>query len=300
MNTHVQTNLVAPFFGRRKGSKMTTQKTTNSAAGWSPDVIGFAPTEVIPEALILQTSTVAGRVEGDAPAVRVIHVEDDTAGFIAEGANIDEADPALDETLVYTGKIAQLVRVSREQYAQHETAGLLSDSVRRAIVKAANRAYIAQAAPAGSDTTPPAGLLNVAGIHDGGTLGEDLDALADAVAHIETNDGQATHIIAAPDVWAALRKVKTGTGSNASLLGAGTDDITPRLLGVPVVTTPAVPAGELIVLDKTAVISAVGQLEVATSHDVYFTSDSVALRATWRFGQNVTNADRIVKLSLDE
>lgn len=288
------------FYATGKQAKMSTITTPNSAEGWRPDVISIAPSEVIPDALILQTSTVAGHVEGDEPVVRVIHVKDDTAGFVAEGADIEEADPQLDETLVATGKIAQLVRISREQYTQHETAGLLSESVRRAIMKAANQAYIAQPAPTGSNNTPPPGLLNVTGIEDGGTLGDDLDALADAVAHIETNGGQATHIIAAPDVWAALRKVKTGTGSNASLLGAGTDDATPRLLGVPVITTPAVPQGDMIVVDKTAVVSAVGTIQIATSHDVYFTSDSVALRATWRFGQNITNPERLVKLTLDD
>jgi hypothetical protein len=40
-------------------------------------------------------------------------------------------------------------------------ATLLSDSVRRALVRKANVAYLAQAARVGPATTPPAGLLNL-------------------------------------------------------------------------------------------------------------------------------------------
>lgn len=277
---------------------MTAVTTLNTAKGWSPDITAFAPSEVIPEALILQTSTVSGSIEGDEPAVRVVYVDDDEAAFIAEGAVIPESDPDLDETLVYTGKVAQLVRISREQYATGEAAGLLSESVRRAVVKRANLAYLTQAAPTGGATTPPAGLLNIAGITDGGELGDNLDPLADAIAAIEGAGGLATHILAAPDAWAALRKVKVGTGSNASLLGAGTEDVEKRLLGVPVLTTSAMPTGRLLVLDRNAIVSAVGEVQVAVSDQVYFTSDSIGLRCVFRFGQNVVRPDRLVHLEI--
>ena len=44
-----------------------------------PDLYAFAPTDVLPDALILQCTTVAGDVEGDAPSVRVAYVDDDQA-----------------------------------------------------------------------------------------------------------------------------------------------------------------------------------------------------------------------------
>ena len=46
-------------------------------------------------------------------------------------------------------------------------------------------------------------------------------------------------------------------------------------------------------VDRTAVVSAVGDVEVAQSEHVYFGSDSVALRCTWRFGQNVVRPGRV-------
>ena len=70
-----------------------TATTLNSAKAWAPDVYVFAPSDVIPEALILQCSTQAGVVEGDAPTVRCAYVQDDQAQFTAEGADIPRRPP---------------------------------------------------------------------------------------------------------------------------------------------------------------------------------------------------------------
>lgn len=276
---------------------MATETTVTSARAWSPDLHVFAPEEALPDALILATSIVAGEIEGDEPSVRVAYVDDADAEFVAEGNEIPEADPALAETVVFTGKVSQLIRLSREQWSQVGAAELLSESVARAVTNRANAAYISQAAPASPAVTPPAGLLNVAGVIDGGAIGADLDALADAMATVEGNGGLPSHIIASPSAWGFLRKMKTGTGAATSLLGAGTADVERRLLGVPVLTTPAVPAGGLLLIDRTAVVSAVGPVRVATSEHTYFSSDSIGLRCTWRFGANLVRPDRVVKLT---
>lgn len=72
------------------------------------------------------------------------------------------------------------------------------------------------------------------------------------------------------------------------------------LLSLPVIVNPAVPDYTGIVVDRRAVVSAVSPVSVATDTSVYFTSDSVALRALWRIGFNVdptqpdpTRPDRI-------
>lgn len=100
----------------------------------------------------------------------------------------------------------------------------------------------------------------------------------------------------APDTWAALRKMRTASGSNQNLLGAGTDDAAPRLLSIPVAVNARVPSMTGLLVDKRAVISAVSQLEIATSFDQYFTSDSVAVRATMRTGHVVPRPDRLGRL----
>lgn len=273
--------------------------TPNTPRAWSPDITYFPSEEAVPEALILQTSTVAGSIEGDAPAVLVPWVDDAEAGFTAEGDEIPEAQPGLSEATVYTGKVSQLLRLSREQFAQQGAAQLLANSVSRAVTKTANTAYIAQPAPT-TGTTPPAGIINTAGIIDGGEVGTDLDAIADLLAQIEAGGGTVTNIIAAPDAWAALRKIKVGTGSAQSLLGAGSTDAVKTLLDVPVITSAAVPEGTLIAVDKTAIVSAVGQVQVQQSEHVYFTSDSIGLRCTWRFGATVVRPERIGTLTIAE
>ena len=131
---------------------------TTSAKAWAPDVQGFVPSDVIPDAIVLQVSTVAGRIEGDEPVLRVPYVSDADASFTPEGEEIDEAGPTLSEAVVATSKITQLVRLSREQYSQTGTAGLLSDSVRRAIIVNANQEFLTQVAPTPPAVQPPAGV----------------------------------------------------------------------------------------------------------------------------------------------
>ncbi|MGX6513027.1 phage major capsid protein [Rhodococcus sp. SJ-2] len=272
---------------------MATETTSTSAKAWSPDVTAFAAADVIPDALVLTASTVAGVVEGDAPAVRVAYIDDDEAAFVPEGNEIPEGNPELNEVLVFTGKVAQLVRLSREQYGQDNVAQQLASSVARAVTKKANEAFLVQAAPVSPAVTPPAGLLNVTGIESGGAVADDLDGLVDLIATLEGNGATPSHILLAPDAWASLRKFKTGTGSAQSLLGAGSTDAVRSLLDLPVITTSALTAGTGLVVDKSAIVSAVGPVNIATSDDVYFSSDSVGVRATFRFGANVVRPDRI-------
>ena len=44
--------------------------------------------------------------------------------------------------------------------------------------------------------------------------------------------------------------------------------------------------------------SAYGAVQLATSADYYFGADSIALRATFRFGAKIANPDRIIKLTV--
>ena len=107
-----------------------------------------------------------------------------------------------------------------------------------------------------------------------------------------------SHVVASPQGWGYLRGFKVGTGRNDMLLGAGTLDTEKRLLGLPVLTSAAVPAGSLLIVDRTAIVSAIGDVEVAISDQVYFNSDSIAVRCTWRFGSNVVRPNRIAKMTV--
>lgn len=275
-----------------------TATTANSAAAWHPDLFTFEPKDALPDAAILNHTTVAGTIEGDAPAVRVAYVTDDDAAFVDEGAVIDEADPALNEALIYTRKIAQLIRISREQYRQNGTAEELARSVARALTTKADNALLAQAAPTAPAVAPVAGLLNVTGIQSQTAVATNLDKLIDLEAAVRAAGGKPTAWILAPDTWAGLRKLKTISGSAVGVLGSGTEDATPKLLSIPVEINNQMPTKSGLLIDKTAVISAAGTLEIATSADQYFNSDSIAVRATLRTGHTVPRPGRIGKFVL--
>lgn len=275
-----------------------TETTLTSAKAWGPDITAVPPSEAVPDALILQTSTVAGTIEGDAPLVRVQWVDDADASFTAEGETIDTADPGLAERLVPTGKVAQIIRLSREQWLQPNASELLSASVTRAVTKAGNAAYIAQAAPTSPAVTPPAGLINIPGIVNGGAVADDLDKLVDLLATLATNLATPSHIVLSPTAWASLRKFKVADSYNTTLLGTGAADAQQFLLDLPVIVTPAAPANSGLVIDKTAVVSAVGPVQVATSEHAFFDSDTIAIRCTWRFGANVVKPNRIGKFTV--
>lgn len=207
----------------------------------------------------MQTSTVAGSSEGDEPAVRVPFVDAAAAEFVAEGATIPESDPTLSEVVVHMGKVSQLIRVLREQLSQPNADRLRSESVARAVTNRANEAYLPQPAPAASRVTPPAGLLNIEGIIEAGAIDGDLDVLADAFASIETNKGTVVS---------------------------------------PIIASHAAPSGTLVVIDSTAVVSAVGKMQVQSSDQVFFSSDSIGIRCTWRFGRNFVRPNRVAKLTV--
>jgi len=272
-----------------------TATTTNSAAAWRPDLFTFEPAQAVPEALIVNHTTVSGVIEGDAPSLKVAYCVDDSAEFVDEGADIGEAEPELNEAIVYTRKFAQLLRITREQYRQAGTAEELARSVARAMTIKADAALIAQAAPTAPAVAPVAGLVNVAGISSQTAVSGSLDKLVDLEAAVRAAGGEPSAWILAPTAWAKLRKLKLGTDYNAGLLGAGTEDSAPRLLSIPVVLNAQVPASTGLLIDRTAIISAVSQVEIATSADLFFGSDSIAVRATMRTGHVVPRPARIGK-----
>lgn len=273
---------------------MSTLKTTTSARPWRPDINFFAANEVVGDSLILQTSTVAGEIDGDQPSVRVAYVDDAAANWAAEGAEIPEAAPGLSEVVVTTGKISQLVRVSREQFNQDGTSKQLSDSVARALVKKADEQYVAGVAPI-------KGVFNIPGTVGGASyyVDTDLDGVSNLIATIQSAGGNPTHIVVDPLGFANLRNLKVLTsGSAQPLLGAGTEDLTPRLFNLPIIVNRFVPAYGALLIDQSAIVSAVGPVQVSVSEHTYFSSDSIALRATWRIGWNAVRPSWVGKFHL--
>lgn len=267
---------------------MAIQTTSTSASAWSPDTHVFAAQDVLPAALILDSSTVSGTILGDEPALRVATVADDTASVVPEGATIDESEATLGEVVVHTAKIAQMHKISREQWSQPNVSQVLAASAGRAITRTADDLFIN-----GATTDASTGLTNVPGIVAGDPVTGSLDALVDLVAELQANGAQPTNILLSPSGWAEVRKVKTGEGAATSLLGVGATDAQPLLMGIPVRVTAALAEGTGLVVDRTAVVSATSTVNVASSEHAAFDSDSIMLRATWRIGWAAVHADRI-------
>lgn len=270
---------------------MTLITTADSGAAWSPDVYKFAPSDVLPDALILQTATIAGDINGDEPSLHVGFVTDaETAAYVAEGAEITESEPNLDEVEVKTKKISRLVNLSNEQYSQPQTPAQVAASVARDLVRKADASYLGD--------TSPVGLLHASGIVAGGPVGDSLDALVDLVATLEANGATPTAIVVDPLGWGELRKLKVADTYNQSLLGAGTVDAQPLLLSLPVLRSRFIPAHSGVVVDRNAIAAAVGQVKVAQSEHALFSSDAVQIRATWRIGWNLVRPDRLGKFTI--
>lgn len=183
------------------------------------------------------------------------------------------------EAVIHTGKVSLLARVSREQMVHQGASKIVTDSMSRSFLHKANMALLSQVAPT-LRCHAASGLLNQSATV-GGAVANDLDALALAVIGIEAANGRADVIIASPSAWASLTTFKTGSGSNAALVGAGVESSARQLLGVPVLVTSARTADAILVLDRSAVLSAAGLIELAVSKDAFFTSDSVGIRAGW-------------------
>lgn len=270
---------------------------TSNLKSLYPDTTFHNPVGV-PDLLIVNPTicTVAGNIEGDAPSVRVPYVKTaPTPGFVAEGAEIDEDAPVLDEVLIHTGKLATLATISREAVVnQPGGSHMLADSQTAALTKAANTAFTSNPATPGT----PLGLLGTAGLVSAGAVTDSLDAIADAITAVEVAGGHATGILLDPASVGLLRKMKDSTGSARNLvpIDAGSDGL--RLYGVPVTPTPAMTTGTGLVVDSANIVAAVGQIHLDKSKEAAFSSDSWVYRLTLRIGWQVLDPTRISKFTV--
>ncbi|QDB79537.1 phage major capsid protein [Georgenia wutianyii] len=264
---------------------MATHTTLTSAPSWRPDVVVYPSEEVIPSALALVAGNVVANIEGDAPTVRIPRVTSTAEpGFVPEGTLIPDSGAALDEVTVGTRKIAVLGRFSREQAGQANTLRLALASLTASVVRSADEAFLNHADE--TDTTLT-GIL--AGKDLPAPLAYDgLGSLIDAAASVEDDGGRASVILANPRSWATVAKD----------LDLGHESVERRVLGLPVVTNSAVPAGTLAVVDRDAVPVATGQVEVARSEEALFTHDSVLVRVLFRLGWTVADPARVQRVTV--
>ncbi|MBO1765781.1 phage major capsid protein [Allobranchiibius sp. GilTou38] len=257
---------------------------TNSA--FAPDKSFVIPRTDLEGFLLQQITTVVGSLEGDAVHARIGVVDDDpTSAIVKEGDPIDEGAVTFTEHVVQTSKFANLLVISNEQRRQPDGLGEIGNAQVRSVAAIANRQFL----QAG---TAPKGILS--GVAPT-ALGDNTDALVDALAVIEGAYGNNVQVVAHPTAVAALRKFKTAAGSNMPALDLAAD----TLLGLPLIKSPAMPAGQVLVIAKNAVYSAISPLTVALSEEYAFNRDGVATRATCRGGWVIADPARLALLSVE-
>ncbi len=221
---------------------------------------------------------------------------DPTAAWVAEGQDIPLSDPALSEITVVPRKVAGLTVVSRELATDSSpaAANVVGDGLARDIARRVDAAWFgALAAPA------PSGLGALSGIQTAVGPYTNLDVFASAISKAEQVGAQVSVFVTDPVTALTLSQIKTGTGSNAPLLGQdATQAGERRVLGVPLLTSPSVAAGVVWAYDRSRVWTVLREdvtLDVDSSR--YFESDRVAVRATMRVGFAFGHPQSVVKIT---
>ncbi|GAA1485922.1 hypothetical protein GCM10009625_27260 [Brachybacterium fresconis] len=220
-------------------------------------------------------------------------VSDAAAQWVEEGQEIATSEPTLDEITVIPTKVAGLVPTSRE-LANDSNPGamdIVGRSLARAIRDQIDAAFTGDlAAPAPSGL---ASLTDGINVIESGPL-TDLDPIYEARAAVESAGGSATVVLVNPADALALRKVKESDSSSRGLL-----DTLDTLDGVPVIRHAGITAGQLWVIDNSAVYTALREdVEIAISDGPYFTSDRIAIRATARVGIAFPYPGRLARIDV--
>jgi HK97 family phage major capsid protein len=276
---------------------MATYTTTANVGGILPDDFGAL---VIQPALALSVFAQVATTVTTGSKYRIpIVTADPTASWVAEGAEISPSDPTLQELVVTPPKVAGLTIISRElaDDSNPAAAQVVGDGLARDIAR-----RIDQAAFAGLSAPAPAGLSTLSGVstYVNASAFANLDFAAEAISKAEVVGATITSFVAGPGTALALAKIKTGTGSNAPVLGVDATAATSRsILGVPLFVSQYVAANTLWAIDSAGVWLVVREdATVEADRSVYFTSDRVAVKATMRAGFGFVHPASVVKVSI--
>jgi len=227
---------------------------------------------------------------------------DPSAGWVAEGADIDVSDLGTDEVVVTPAKLAGITVVSRElaDDSTPEASKTVGDALVRDIVRKLDQAFfgsLPSPAPKGLASLVAGGRLAVVNREAGD---QTLDAFAEAISEAELVGATVDHFVANPADALALATIKDEAGSNRPLLGTDAASRTKRQLqGVPLLVSPYVAPGIVwgIPKSRTFIIRRTNA-RVESSEHSHFGSDQIAIRATTRHGFGFPHPESIVLVNL--
>lgn len=231
-----------------------------------------------------------------------------TAGFVAEGTQISDGDVAFDEVTLLPSTLKGLkvlVKLTNE-LIRTSVVGLESVLRTRLVTDVANALDAALWDGTGTSNTIK-GILRQTGIATGTLDLADPDSLIDGLATAQGNKVSPTHWVMTSASFAAIRKVKVGTGDaryviDPNTIQNGTDF---RLLGLPVIITDNIPnaAGTptkaraaLVDMSKVVVARDV-DAEVKILDQTFADFDSVGIRVVSRWDTALLQPEAVTLLT---
>ena len=214
-----------------------------------------------------------------------------TAGFVAEGAQITDGDVAFDEVTLLPSTLKGLkvlVKLTNE-LIRTSVVGLESVLRTRLVTDVAKTLDAALWDGAGTSNTIK-GILRASGVATGVLDLTDPDSLIDGLAVAQGNKVKPTHWVMTAASFAAIRKVKVGTGDKRYVIDPQTiqNGTEFRLLGLPVIITDNIPAVStkkrvgLVDMSKVVVARDV-DAEVKILDQTWGDYDSIGIRVVSRW-----------------
>ncbi|QCV88204.1 phage major capsid protein [Acidipropionibacterium jensenii] len=276
--------------------------TTSGNRSWLPEQAGQLVVQPVTQASVAIQAAGSVVTDSQVNGYRVpVWKADPTAAFVAEGEEIPVTDGQLAEAADTFHKLAGLTIISREMAADSnpDVAEQIGLGLARDIARKLDAAIFGGR---GADTLAPEGLADLTGTTtiDAGTAWTNTDPFSDALYSAEQVGAQLSAFVANPADARLLAKLKTQTGSQLPLLGSDPTMPTRRqIVGVPMLTSPAVTAGTVWGIPAGRIVIAIrSDVELLRDESVFFTSDRVAIKATMRVTSLFPHEAAIQKISL--
>lgn len=231
-----------------------------------------------------------------------------SAGFYAAGQTITDSNVSFDEVSLLPSTlkgIKSLTILSNEliREATHTVGSLESVVQTRLVTDVSNVLDAALYDGAGTSDTIK-GILRQSGVTTGVLDLADPDSLIDGLAAAQGNHVSPTHWVMTPAAFAAIRKVKVGTGDRRYVIEPNTiaNGVGFQLFGLPVIITDNIPnasgKARVALVDFSKVVVARDQNPSVTVLDQTFgDADSVGIRVTARFDVGLLHPKAVTLLT---
>jgi HK97 family phage major capsid protein len=224
-----------------------------------------------------------------------------TAGFVAEGQLIGDADVAFDEVTALPSTLKSIkvwLPVSNELIRSSAVTGLSTVLQNRLVTDTAKALDSSLYAGSGSANTIK-GVVNQTGVQTAELDTTDLDSLLDAVALAHAENVTPNRWYMNPQDYIALRKIHKGTGDKSYVVDPDVHaDTQYSLFGIPLTVTNHLALGKAVLADTTQlVVVRDTDASVFIADQTLANYDALAIRVTLRMDLAVTQPKAVVVLT---